>query len=192
MNDKILINILLIALTVFVIYKLYKRYIRMNFSKKGRDFLVGLEGKRNKAYKDSQGLWTIGIGHLIKPDEQHLITKTLSDQEVYNLFDEDIKKWENALNKALLVPVSQHEFDALISVLYNIGAGWGDGQGKEASFINSINSKLMDKKIVHDIMLFRNPPEIQKRRAKEARLFDHGIYDPFNLSQAEFNHYITA
>ena len=57
----------------------------MAIAKSTLAFISKEEGIRNKAYKDSKGLWTIGVGHLIKPDEQHLITATLTDEQVQDL-----------------------------------------------------------------------------------------------------------
>lgn len=41
----------------------------MNLSKQGRAFLIDYEKKAPKAYKDSAGKWTIGIGHLVTAAE---------------------------------------------------------------------------------------------------------------------------
>ena len=57
----------------------------MAIAKSTLDFITKEEGSRNKAYKDTKGLWTIGVGHLIKADEQHLITATLTDEQVEEL-----------------------------------------------------------------------------------------------------------
>ena len=53
----------------------------MAVAKSTFEFITGFEGKRNAAYKDSKGLWTTGVGHLIRPDEQYLITKELTKAE---------------------------------------------------------------------------------------------------------------
>ena len=63
----------------------------MAIAKSTLDFIIKEEGARNKAYKDSKGLWTIGVGHLIKADEQHLINTTLTDAQVEDLLKSDLR-----------------------------------------------------------------------------------------------------
>ena len=79
------------------------------------------EGIRYKAYKDSAGLWTTGIGHLIKSNEQHLITKTLTEAEVMELFYKDIAAARTVVNKRIKVPITQGLYNALLSLAFNTG-----------------------------------------------------------------------
>lgn len=96
----------------------------MKISDNGINFIAGWEGVEYKAYKDAVGLFTVGIGHLIKlPEEKFLLNKTLTRDEVYDIFREDIKRFENNLNKVIKVPINQNQFDALISLAFNIGNG---------------------------------------------------------------------
>ncbi len=48
------------------------------------------EGIRYEAYKDTKGLWTTAIGHLIRDDEKHLITKKLTKEDVDVIFTTDL------------------------------------------------------------------------------------------------------
>jgi GH24 family phage-related lysozyme (muramidase) len=61
------------------------------FIHKAAEYVKSNEGVRNKLYKDSKGKWTIGIGHLVTPDEFEMYRgKVLSDKEVEALFAKDI------------------------------------------------------------------------------------------------------
>jgi len=187
---KIFIRIAIVFLIIYLLWFAYKRYIKMNISNNGIKFIKGLEGFRNKAYKDSKGLWTTGVGHLIKPNEQELITKVLTDQEVEDLLEKDLKEFEDAANAGIRVPVSQHEYDAIVSIAFNIGKEWVDGDGyRDSGFLADINWKKGKEKTLHDIMLFRHPPELLGRRAKEARLFDKGNYDWKYIASNEVDYY---
>lgn len=56
-----------------------------------REYITANEGVRNSPYKDSKGLWTVGIGHLMTPEEIKSIgTRKLSDQEVNDIFARDL------------------------------------------------------------------------------------------------------
>ncbi len=60
---------------------------------KAADYIKRNEGVRNTLYKDSKGYWTIGIGHLVTPEEyKNFKGRTLSEQEVLNLFQKDLNK----------------------------------------------------------------------------------------------------
>ena len=84
------------------------------------DFITKEEGARNKAYKDTKGLWTIGVGHLIKADEQHLINETLTDEQVKELLKSDLKWCSEAVETSVKVPLTQNQFDALYLSLIHI------------------------------------------------------------------------
>lgn len=94
----------------------------MKLGKAGKELIEQVEGRRNTAYRDSAGLWTTGIGHLIRTDEQWMITATLTDEQVDDLFAQDIA-WAEAATARLFPGIRrQNQFDALVSFTYNLGA----------------------------------------------------------------------
>jgi lysozyme len=86
----------------------------------GIDFITEQEGYELQRYKDSAGLWTIGVGHLIKPGE-HLTSITREQAE--KLLRDDLAETEEAINHLVRVPLNQNEFNALVSLAFNIGVG---------------------------------------------------------------------
>lgn len=66
---------------------------------------------------------TIGYGHVIQEDEQHLYKKKLTEAEATALLLEDLGQYERGVNKAITVPMSQDQYDALVSFAYNVGVG---------------------------------------------------------------------
>ena len=74
------------------------------------------EGYRLKAYQDSKGVWTIGIGHT------NGVTKgmTATAEQVENWFEEDTSKAVAAVN-LLATPCTQGQFDALCDFAFNLG-----------------------------------------------------------------------
>jgi lysozyme len=88
-------------------------------------------------YRDSAGLPTIGIGHLITANEQHLLTATLTDSQIHALLRQDIVRFENAVNSGITVPLNQSQFDALVILAFNIGTGAFAG----STVRNRINSR---------------------------------------------------
>ena len=138
----------------------------MAIAKSTLDFITKEEGARNKAYKDSKGLWTIGVGHLIKADEQHLITATLTDDQVKDLLKSDLKWCSEAVESSVKVPLTQNQYDALYSLCFNIG---GTNFAK-STVVKKINQN--DIQGAADANLMWNKPEVlANRRKRERTLF---------------------
>lgn len=100
-------------------------YAMKNFAKV-RELLVREEGQVNYAYKDSVGKWTIGVGHLILPNEQHLLAYTKANPAPQAVIDELLRKDAADAARAvdaLGVPLTANQHAALVSLAFNIGAG---------------------------------------------------------------------
>ena len=130
------------------------------------DYIIEEEGKRNRAYKDTKGLWTIGVGHLIKPDEQHLIHATLTDAEVKDLLRRDLDWCSEAVESSVKVPLAQAQFDALYSLCFNIGGT----AFKRSTVVKRLNSGDYEG-AADAILMWNKPPELMKRRKRERELF---------------------
>ena len=158
-------------LGIFAVIHLTNRFTHieeniMAITKSTLSYITEEEGKRNKAYKDTKGLWTIGVGHLIKPDEQHLITATLTDEEVEELLRSDLKWCSEAVEGAVKVPLQQAQFDALYSLCFNIGGT----AFKNSTVVRKLNAG--DYQGAADAILMWNKPAVlEKRRKRERDLF---------------------
>lgn len=147
----------------------------MQISNKGKIDLIGLEGICQSKYKDSVGVWTVGIGATQSeyPDiAKWPADKKLSVIECIQAFNVHIQKYERAVSAALTKPVEQHIFDALVSWCYNVGTGWL----RTATVIKLVNNGIRGKPLYDALMMFRKPPEIIERRRKEANLLAFGRY----------------
>jgi lysozyme len=168
---KRIIPILLWILGIVATIHITNRYTHieeniMAIAQSTLDFITKEEGSRNKAYKDSKGLPTIGVGHLIKADEPHLLTATLSDQEVKDLLKSDLKWCSEAVEGAVKVPLTQNQFDALYSLCFNIG----ETNFKKSTVVRKLNEK--DYQGAADAILMWNKPAVlENRRKRERALF---------------------
>jgi lysozyme len=87
----------------------------------GRALIRNFEGYSPLRYRDSAGLWTIGVGHLIRPGER--FDEPLLGDAAEALFEKDLAPKVAAVNVRVSVPLYQGQFDAAISLAYNIGEG---------------------------------------------------------------------
>jgi lysozyme len=170
MNKKFL-AILLWILSIIAVIHVTNRYTHieenlMAIAESTLDYITKEEGARNKAYKDTKGLWTIGVGHLIKSDEQHLISATLTDEQVKDLLKSDLKWCSEAVESSVKVPLTQKQFDALYSLCLNIGG---------TAFKNSTVVKRLNagdyKGAADAIEMWNKPAVLINRRKREKALF---------------------
>lgn len=96
--------------------------LNMKLSQSGADFIQRHEGLRVEAYKDVGGLWTIGYGHLL-PQDKDWSGHRITIEEAKQMFAFDVKEAEDAVNRLVKVPLTQNQFDALVSWTFNLGAG---------------------------------------------------------------------
>lgn len=144
----------------------------MQISIAGLSAIKGHEGFRPYVYKDSAGRDTIGYGHLIGPLESF---SSVTEQEASRLLAQDVATAEAAVNRLVKVPLNQSQFDALVSFVYNVGAGAfsrstmlrklnaGDYLGAQTQFTAWIYATVNGKKTVIN--------GLANRRLAEARLF---------------------
>lgn len=143
-----------------------------DISKDGYDLIKSFEGLETTAYKDSAGIWTIGYGTIKYPNGTRVAGGDKITQAQAQSYLENDCKWVDAcLDKHIKVKVSQKQFDALASFVYNVGEtafststllkklNAGDFQGAGAQFDVWVNAGG------------RKVQGLVNRRAKEKALF---------------------
>ncbi len=84
--------------------------------------ILGWELLRLRAYKDAVGKWTIGWGHLILPNEQHLLKGEITRQQAHALFLVDLVRKEREVNAAIpKVLLEDYQRGALVAFCFNSG-----------------------------------------------------------------------
>ena len=149
----------------------------MQLSDHGEALIKNFEGLRLSAYRDSAGVWTIGYGStryhdgkVVKPND-----RLASEAQADALFRNTLGVYADAVNQRVKVPLTQNQFDALVSFVYNTGTASGktlfeklnahDYTGAADQFLqwNKITDPHTGNKIVCDALV--------KRRAAERTLF---------------------
>lgn len=93
----------------------------MKVSQEALEKLKQFEGIKQVGYLDAVGKLTIGVGHLVKSGEPYKLGQKISMAEVDKLLRYDLAKFENAVSSLVKVPITQNQFDSLVSLAFNIG-----------------------------------------------------------------------
>lgn|SRR3990167_270480 len=135
----------------------------MKMSEKGLQRLIVREGKRNKAYKDTKGIWTIGVGHT-GPEVHEFLAWT--EGQIQAALRNDLDEVEQTIDRFVLVPLTQNQHDALVSFIFNVGVN----AFRRSTMLRHINLRMFDKAAA-EFDRWHKPPEIIKRRDSERDQF---------------------
>ena len=89
----------------------------MKISAEGLSLIKKFEGCELEAYQCSAGVWTIGYGHTKDIEEGMTITKEQAEE----MLVDELHEYESYINECVTVELSQNQFDALVSWVYNLG-----------------------------------------------------------------------
>lgn len=94
----------------------------MKLSQRGIDLIKQFEGYSSKAYPDPAtggAPWTIGYGTTkgVKPG------MVITAQQAEKMLRDDVAKFESGVSSLITAPTTQGQFDAMVSLAYNIGLG---------------------------------------------------------------------
>ncbi len=134
----------------------------MKISQAGIDAIVQREGSRTEAYPDSRGIWTIGVGHTGPEVHRGLVW---TPAQVDAALSSDLGWAETEVNRMVTVPLTQNQFDALVSFTFNIGKSGFD----HSSALRDFNFGVM--KAANDLLMWEQPPVLKCRRESERLQF---------------------
>ena len=89
----------------------------METSQDGLKLIKKFEGCELKSYQDSVGVWTIGYGHTKGVEEGQEITQ----DEAEEMLASELGEYEGYINDMVECDLEQHQFDALVAWVYNLG-----------------------------------------------------------------------
>lgn len=142
----------------------------MKTSPRGIEDLMLSEGVKLKAYKDSVGVWTIGVGHAATSGRAPIPRPgmTIDMAEAKRILTSDLVYYETDVN-AMLPNVPQHVFDGAVSFHFNTGAI------RRASWVRTYKKGDMEA-ARKAFLMWNKPKEIIGRRTREADLIFKGVY----------------
>ena len=137
--------------------------------KAGLDFLISEEGLRTKVYRDSAGIPTIGIGFTHYTDGRRVTMKDpdINIADALTMFYAIVTPYERAVWSMTRDDITQNQFNALVSIVYNIGiAGF-----KGSTLLKRVNENPNDPAIKAAFEMWQKPKVLLKRRKREWALY---------------------
>jgi len=143
-------------------------------------FIGRFEGFRANMYKvGGVGRWTIGYGHEFDDEEIPRYEAGITKVQAQELLHQDVQEAIRKIRRYVTAPLTQYQFDALVSYVYNTGSLY------ETHLLRNINRNNFEVAAREmDIVVQTNPqtgerevlPGLVRRRAQEQKLFLEGDY----------------
>ena len=156
----------------------------MKISARGIQLIKHWEGVRYRPYTCSARLFTIGVGHVLYPDQGRLPldqrdayplapedNRTFSKAEVDGLLSADLQRFEVGVARLFPLVLTQNQNDALVSFAFNLGLG-----GLQRSTLRSKVLRGETQEAADEFLKFTRGggkilPGLVKRRRDERALF---------------------
>lgn len=145
----------------------------MKTSAIGRKLIKTFEGYRSEAYLCPAGIPTIGYGHT----SGVVMGDTCTRQEAEEFLIEDLRHAENIVN-AQKLDLNQHQFDALVSLVYNIGSG----NFQDSTLLKMLKQDTIARESLKEAWSRWKyaggvvQKGLVRRRAAEYQLYRHGFF----------------
>ena len=145
----------------------------MELSQKGKELIMQFEGCKLTAYQDSVGIWTIGYGNTFYEDGTPVKKgDIITHNRAIELFNLIVKKFEVSVDELVISNVNQNQFDAMVSLAYNIGLG----NFKSSSLLKMVNKSPNDNTIYLQFLRWNKAKGkvlegLTRRRMAESNLY---------------------
>lgn len=136
--------------------------------KAGLDLIKDFEGLKLRAYLCPAKVWTIGYGST----GPHVTAgKVITEAEAEALLRQDLSRFEQAVTRLVTVPLTQNQYDALVSFAFNVGIA----ALERSTLLKRVNARLFDQAAAEfskwNRAAGRPLAGLTRRRAAEAALF---------------------
>ena len=150
----------------------------MKTGQKGIDLIMHFETGDNldkylTSYQDSVGVWTIGVGSTYYEDGTKVKKgDKITKERAIQLFSSILPRYENDVRRLVKVPLTQNQFDALVSFTYNLGAA----NLSKSTLLKKVNANPNDSSIADEFIKWNKAggrvlAGLTRRRKSESYLY---------------------
>lgn len=145
----------------------------MKLNQNGYNLIKQFEGCKLTAYQDSIGVWTIGYGSTYYEDMQKVKKGDKVSQERANeIFEFVASRFARNVDDIITSKPTQNQFNAVVSLVYNIGLG----NFQKSTLLKKLNKNPNDKTIKDEFLKWVNAggrklQGLVNRRKKEAEIY---------------------
>ena len=146
----------------------------MRLDENGYKLIADFEGLRLKPYLDSVNIPTIGYGNTFYLDGKKvtMLDKPITKGEAFEMFKIIADGFARQVEKKLTKPVNQNQFNALVSLAYNIGIG----NFYKSTLLRYVNLNPKDGNIAKEFLKWNKArgqvlKGLTSRRMKESSLY---------------------
>ena len=144
----------------------------MKLDLSGENFIIKEEGMVLHPYLDSAGIPTIGVGCTYYEDgtKVTMTDEPITEERALQLFHNIVKPFEQTVTRVIRVPLTQNQFNALVSLCFNIGFI----AFSRSTLVKKINSRASLAEIEVWILVWNKvggEPILLGRRKREFELY---------------------
>jgi lysozyme len=156
----------------------------MNVSEKACEVIRHHEGVRSRPYRCPALLWTIGVGHVLYPEQAKLPLaermgfslrpeddRVFTKEEVDGLLKFDLARFERGVGQFCPVPLTQGMFDGLVSFAFNVGLGTLQRSTLRQKLLRGDKAGAADEFLKYCMAAGKILKGLQNRRIDERALF---------------------
>ena len=156
----------------------------MNVSEKACEVIRHHEGVRARPYRCPALLWTIGVGHVLYPEQAKLPLaermgfslrpeddRVFTKEEVDGLLKFDLARFERGVGQFCPVPLTQGMFDGLVSLSFNVGLGTLQHSTLRQKLLRGDKAGAADEFLKYCMAAGKILKGLQNRRIDERALF---------------------
>ncbi|MBM3071873.1 lysozyme [Enterobacter sp. RHBSTW-00994] len=104
----------------------------LKISSTGIELIKKTQGLSLEKYRDENGIWVIGYGHVISQGDS--FNKLITPAEAAYLLQKDLQKCEDLLRKNITQPLTQDQHDALVSLIFSLS----DTSGLQMNILQTV------------------------------------------------------
>lgn len=142
-----------------------------HITQEGIELIKRFEGFEPEIYLDAAGLPTIGYGHLLRLGEAEMFKGGISREAAEALLIKDVISAEKAVLRLIRVPLTDGQFDALVSFTFNLGGG-----ALQRSTLRRVINRQHHNEVPNQLMRWvwaggRKLKGLARRRAAEGNVY---------------------